>query len=94
MEYVPALERLKGEMRKVVQVFAAHVGQKESSLLMTILKSQQPRLILIDPEADIKAGKYDQWMQALSNAWPDDLEWPADVPRPPKTVDASDEGGN
>ena len=31
---------------------------------------------------DIQTGTFDRMLAALSEAWPADLEWPADIPRP------------
>lgn len=82
-EYVPEAARLKENLRMVVKVYSAHLGLKESSALMRVLGSQQPRMIYLDDEAGIRADRYDGWVQTFSDNWPDDLEWPVGIARPP-----------
>lgn len=36
------------------------------------------------PDRDIRFGTYERMLGKFSSAWPDDLEWPSDIPRPPK----------
>jgi len=84
-EFTPMLPMLKDNLRRVVDAYCAHTGLKQSSAFVMVVGSATPRTILLDQEADMKAGKYDEWLQRFSNAWPDGLEWPAGVARPPKT---------
>lgn len=82
-EYVPEAVRLKENLRTIVRAYSAHMGVKESSALMTVIKTQQPRLIYLDDEAGIRADRYDGWLKTFSDKWPSDLEWPAGIVRPP-----------
>lgn len=82
-EYRPELPRLKENFRRVVEAYCQFTGQKPSTALTQVCGSAQPRLILLDPEADMKAGKYDAWLRRFSHAWPAGLAWPDGVPRPP-----------
>ncbi len=88
-EYAPELPRLKENLRRVIAAYCAFTKLKESSALVNVLGAATPRLILIDPDADLRAGKYDQWMKRFSRAWPAGLEWPASVPRPPVEAEAA-----
>lgn len=85
MDYKPELERLRSNLKAVVETFARHRRITTGSALNRIAKASHATGIWAD--SDIKAGSYDKWMRAFSDAWPDDdgLEWPQNVPRPPKS---------
>lgn len=82
-DFEPQLEKLKANFRRVLDAYCEFTGKKEREATLEVVGSPQLRIILLDPEADMKAGKYDEWMQRFSNAWPEGLAWPNDVPRPP-----------
>lgn len=91
-QYVPEAARLKENLRTVVRAYSAHTGMKESSSLMRVLGSQQPRMIYLDDEAGIRADRYDAWLQTFSDKWPDDLEWPEGIARPPVGLGSNQPG--
>lgn len=89
-EYRPELPRLKENLRKLADAYSDFHGVNKGVALTRVLGTPMPRIAIFDPDADIKAGKYDAWVQKFSNVWPAALPWPADVPRP-TVVPAADD---
>lgn len=80
-EYVPELTRLRGNMLSIIGAYSEHFKIEPVSALQKVLRNTYA--VNLYAGGDIKAGSYDKWAQAFSKAWPDDLEWPKGVVRPP-----------
>lgn len=85
--YRPELERLRGNLMAVVERYAEHHNISNVSALGRVAGATHAAGVWAG--GDIKAGSYDKWIRAFSDAWPDDLPWPDGVPRPPRTISAS-----
>jgi len=85
-EYVPEAERLRCNLRTVIDKIAAHYGLNQRSYLVMRLGTNGPQCAYNPLAVRYNADSHDHWMSLISDDWPDDagLEWPAGIPRPPK----------
>lgn len=59
-----------------------HEGVTHWAISMRLLGKGDFFNNLRKPERDLRMGTYERLLASFSNCWPDDLEWPAGVPRP------------
>lgn len=76
----PMLETARANIRRTVDVLAAHTGLPQT-FLSVVARGDRAFLTRMNEKAFSFRG-YDEVMGRLSAAWPDDLPWPRDVPRP------------
>lgn len=89
-KFTPELARLRGQFIAVVEAYSAHRGTPATNSIRNVLGNNKGTAFNVYiPGADFHAGRYDNWVQEFSNAWPDGLEWPAGTPRPPVTEAAN-----
>lgn len=72
---------LRDQLVTVCAVYAEAKGISISTLSTQLLNGGG-RLQTIAAGGDLNTGKFEEAMSWLSDRWPDDLPWPADVPRP------------
>lgn len=85
--YEPEADRLRRNLRSVIDKISAHMSLNQRSYMVVHMRTQGPSCAYNTIAKRMDAEKYDQWMQFLSDTWPDadGLEWPTDVPRPPRS---------
>ncbi|MEH7830348.1 hypothetical protein [Gemmobacter denitrificans] len=78
----------KGQLIMLGQSFAAHAGL-ELSTVSTYAANDGKWLNRLQGGASCTLRKAAVVVQWFSDHWPTDLEWPADIPRPPQSREAA-----
>lgn len=65
----------------VIAAYCDHTGLKRTAL-SGLLTNDNTFIGRVDKGAGFTVSIYDRVMGSLSALWPDDLDWPEDVPRP------------
>jgi len=81
----------KNSILKVAQAYTAHTGLKFSTVSTYAANDGKwlPNL-KASPAKSCTLRKAERVLQWFSDHWPDaDLEWPSDIPRPPKSKEAA-----
>lgn len=69
----------------LVDAYSAHAGVGHFAVSMRIFgKGDFFHRLKINPKADCRTRTADRTLSWFDANWPDDLEWPAKVPRPSK----------
>ena len=66
---------------RVVSAFAAVTGKSDSTISSRLFDDGK-KIAALRAGGDITLGRYHAALRWLSDNWPDDAEWPVDVPRP------------
>lgn len=76
------MSRAKTHILTLADVLAAHENVTHWAISKRLLGKgdffQQLRL----PNRDMRSATFERLLQDFSKRWPEDLEWPADIPRP------------
>lgn len=72
----------------LAQAYAAHLGLALSTVA-TYAANDGKYFRRLDEGAGCTIAKATRIVAWFSENWPDDLEWPADIPRPPKSTEAA-----
>ena len=95
-EYVPhCLRRMSAidEFLRLVELFRQARGISEARASTIILNGGGRIASIRRGESDIGSRRLAEAVRYLSDHWPDDVQWPADLPRPePTRVPAPAEG--
>ena len=75
------MTNLRDQLIAVSDSYAAHRGLSRARV-STIVFSSGMSLDRIAAGRDLNTGSWERAMRWFSENWPDDAEWPADVPRP------------
>lgn len=72
------------QINRMANAYARHTKLKRSTLGVHIVNDGKffPRL---DDGGQCTVRTAERVAQWFANNWPEDLEWPADIPRPPKS---------
>lgn len=73
---------------KLAETFSGHIGRSEATLSNKCVGHARLFSRLRDG-CGCSVGTFNGTVLWLSENWPEDLEWPADVPRPFVTKDAA-----
>lgn len=76
-----AMNRLTQQIVSLSETLQNHEGIGHWAVSMRIT-SKGDFIHRLKNNADIRTGTYLAALQKFSDIWPDDLEWPADIPRP------------
>ena len=72
------------------RMIANHRGMKLSTISTEVAKAGHVFKNLENGRRSVTIRKYDEFLSWFSEHWPDDLDWPSDIPRPsPKREDAA-----
>lgn len=86
---------MESELRHHLRSCAAAYAAARAVALVTVgrLAANDWRFFeRLDEDKTFTVRKYDQVVRWFSDNWPDEAEWPADVPRPPVSSRLSSEG--
>lgn len=76
------------EILRLADTFAAHRGLKRSTV-STYVAADGKWLEGLNRGASCTFRKASRVLHWFSDNWPRDLEWPRDIPRPPKSKEAA-----
>ena len=74
----------------VARTYRQISGLKTTALSWRLFGDSK-KLGALENGADIQVTRYEKALQWLSDHWPEPADWPADVPRPPKTPTATEQ---
>lgn len=83
------MKNAKEQLLTLSDTFARHAGITHWAVSMRLLGRGDFFQKLWLPNRDLRMGTYERLLAAFSSCWPEDLEWPADVPRPSIKKDAA-----
>lgn len=79
----------KSQLLDLAERLEQHDGVTHWAISMRLLGKGDFFSNLRKPGRDLRMGTYERLLAAFSSCWPEDLEWPADVPRPSIKKDAA-----
>jgi hypothetical protein len=75
----------KQHILALMNALAAHHGVTHFAISMRAFGKGDFFKNLMRPGADCRTRTAVRLLQWFTDNWPDDLEWPSDIPRPPKS---------
>jgi hypothetical protein len=81
--------RLRDQLLTVSEAYATLVGRSEARV-STIVYGSGNAILRLRDGADMGSERIHNGLQWFADHWPDRADWPADVPRPAKTVAPSE----
>ena len=77
---------------ELARVLASHQNVTHWAISMRLFgKGDFFKRLLDNENADVRTRTYKSALKKFADAWPRDLEWPADIPRPAAKRDEADE---
>lgn len=70
---------------RLVEVFSPHVDRSEATVSNWITGTHARLFSRLRAGHGCSVPTFNKSIQWFSDHWPDDLAWPSDIPRPPKT---------
>lgn len=75
----------KNALIKLAEQMAAHEGVTHFAISMRALGKGDFFRNLMKPKGDCRTRTASKLLQWFSDNWPDDLDWPSDIPHPKPT---------
>jgi len=82
------MSRATDHLTRLTRTLGEHLGVTHWAISFRVAKRGDFFKRLMDGR-DCSTGKYEEILAKLSAMWPEDLEWPADIPRPEEEEDAA-----
>lgn len=80
------MSSLRDHILSLVQAYALQSGRSTARVSTLALGSGAKYARLLEGTSDVTTSKYEAVLRWFSAHWPPDLEWPADIPRPPLPI--------
>ena len=77
----------KDHLLRMAQVYGEALGLPQTTVSWRLFEDTN-KLANLEAGRDLYLGRYERALQFLSDTWPSGLDWPADVPRPERSVGA------